>query len=296
MHRIQDPWSFIPRERRAGDGAFRVLLSAETTCTGRFKTCKPSGKKARITIFSRSRNLYPMIVAKNTEIRKDKLKMVNKYIDSSKYFPQFTRPDFSKRRIKYLLYSPKEYLTARRNIEKFWNTLYKSAMQTRAPVWCEIDRKRLLRHIACCFLLLFPAHPAESHTRCHLSYTLPASRSSSSSSSYPALSTLGAHPNLPYHIISSESHFTFAFPGGAFFLTSNWLLCAYCWKSIYGCRCHSEMLRLRANTQNVVSPSRKSQMSPAKFNDGATKDVRPGGVVRESKMIIKTTQLKKIEH
>lgn len=52
-----------------------------------------------------------------------------------------------------------------RKISKISETpCIRSAMQTRAPAWCEIDRKRLLRHTACCFLLLSPRHPTESHT------------------------------------------------------------------------------------------------------------------------------------
>lgn len=52
-----------------------------------------------------------------------------------------------------------------RKISKISETpCIQSAMQTRAPAWCEIDRKRLLRHTACCFLLLSPRHPMESHT------------------------------------------------------------------------------------------------------------------------------------
>lgn len=46
---------------------------------------------------------------------------------------------------------------------KFLKHLVRLAMQTRAPAWCEIDRKRLLRHTACCFLLLSCASRGEPH-------------------------------------------------------------------------------------------------------------------------------------
>lgn len=55
---------------------------------------------------------------------------------------------------------------------KFLKHLIRSAMQARAPAWCEIDRKRLLRHTAYCFLLLSPVRIPQRAAQCHLS-TLP---------------------------------------------------------------------------------------------------------------------------
>lgn len=136
---------------------------------------------------------------------------------------------------------------------KFLKHLVRLAMQTRAPAWCEIDRKRLLRHTACCFLLLPCASRGEPH-----SATYPPSSTPFIQRSLPS-----AHPNLPYHIIPSESRFTFTFPTGAFFLTSNWLLCAYCWDSM-GVDV-SETLQFRDRTLAVllascVSPRIKRDM------------------------------------
>lgn len=59
---------------------------------------------------------------------------------------------------------------------KFLKHLVRLAMQTRAPAWCEIDRKRLLRHTACCFLLLPCASRGEPHSATYSpSPTLPPS-------------------------------------------------------------------------------------------------------------------------
>lgn len=121
-------------------------------------------------------------------------------------------------------------------------------MQTRAPAWCEIDRKRLLRHTACCFLLLPCASRGEPHG---------ATYPPSPTTPLILLSLPSAHPNLPYHIIPSESRFTFTFSTGVFFLTSNWLLCAYCWDSM-GVDV-SEMLQFRDGTSAVFLAS---YMSP----------------------------------
>lgn len=130
---------------------------------------------------------------------------------------------------------------------KFLKHLVRLAMQTRAPAWCEIDRKRLLRHTACCFLLLPCASRGEPHGATYSPSATPPS--------VPLIlhSLPSAHPNLPYHIIPSESRFTFTFPTGAFFLTSNWLLCAYCWNSM-GVDV-SETLQFRDGTSAVFLAS-----------------------------------------
>lgn len=106
-------------------------------------------------------------------------------------------------------------------------------MEVHTPTGFEIDRKRLLRHTVCFFLLHLVASQAS-----------PCDTTPSCSSPTPSSSSLLAHPDLPYHIIHSESLFTFAsssfdflsFPFFFSFLISDWLLCAY-YRVLYGHRC-----------------------------------------------------------